>query len=118
MTSPLGDPLLGRERVKQFTYDFSYPSHDPAKPDYVSQEQVRHSLRDLRAQGRQVEPTTHRFSGTRTDLTSAPLEWLQGERIPMSSKRRAEVISDKFLLVLLKHGHCRQSTSNCAAAES
>ena len=38
--SPMGDPLLGRERVKQFTYDHSYMSVDDTKPNYASQEQV------------------------------------------------------------------------------
>ncbi|KAK2161708.1 hypothetical protein LSH36_111g05016 [Paralvinella palmiformis] len=36
----LGCDTLGRERVKQFTYDYSYWSTDPSDKHYVSQEQV------------------------------------------------------------------------------
>ena len=42
-TSP-GCDTLGRERVKQFTYDYSYWSADPSDKHYVSQEQVSHII--------------------------------------------------------------------------
>ena len=35
-----GSDTLGRERVKQFTYDYSYSSTNPADKQYISQEQV------------------------------------------------------------------------------
>ena len=70
----MGDPLLGRERVKQFTYDYSYSSVDPAKPDYVSQEKVTYYYSTVIAKEIIAVFTQHssRFYMWKVNLQSVP----------------------------------------------
>ena len=39
-----GNDTLGRERVKNFTYDYAYWSVEPSAGNYASQEKVRAQL--------------------------------------------------------------------------